>query len=166
MGRIGFEMARRANGFEMPILYSANRPNSEAEADFHAKRVDLDMLLAESDFVSVHTPLNESTLHLISTRELALMKPTAILINTSRGPVVDQRALVDALQKRVIAGAGLDVYEQEPLPMGDPLLSLPNVVLLPHIASASITTRTRMAVLAAENLVAGIQGRSLPNPVK
>lgn len=165
MGRIGFEMARRAHGFEMPILYSANRPHPEAETLFHAKHVDLDRLLCESDFVSIHTPLNESTRHLISARELRLMKPAAMLINTSRGPVIDQIALVDALKNGVIAGAGLDVYEQEPLPLSDPLLTLPNVVLLPHIGSASIATRTRMAVLAAENLVAGIKGQPLPNPI-
>ncbi|HZT41063.1 MAG TPA: D-glycerate dehydrogenase [Chthonomonadaceae bacterium] len=164
MGRIGYEMARRGRGFEMPILYTGS-PNPAAERDFDARRVDLDTLLSESDFVSLHTPLTSETKHLIGTAQLARMKPTAILINTARGPVVDQAALVTALQAGLIAGAGLDVYEIEPLPPDDPLLHLENVVLLPHIGSASVATRTKMAVLAAENLVAGLQGRPLPHPV-
>ncbi len=165
MGSIGFEMARRAHGFEMEILYASTRQNSDAENHFGAKLVDLDTLLSSSDFVSLHTPLNATTRNLIGRRELALMKRTAILINSSRGPVIDQSALIKALEKGKLAGAGLDVFEQEPLPLSDPLLTLPNVVLLPHIGSASIATRTRMAVLAAENLVAGIQGKPLPNPI-
>lgn len=164
MGRIGYEMARRGRGFEMPILY-AGSPNTAAERDFDARRVDLDTLLAESDFVSLHTPLTPETRHLIGAAQLARMKPTAILINTARGPVVDQVALVAALEAGQIAGAGLDVFEIEPLPLDDPLLRLNNVVLLPHIGSASIATRTKMAVLAAENLVAGLQGHPLPHPV-
>ena len=165
MGRIGSEVARRARGFEMTVLYTGNRRHETAERDFGARYVDLGTLLAESDFVSLHTPLIQGTHHLIGAAQLARMKSTAILINTARGPVVDQAALVAALRQGQIAGAGLDVYEVEPLPMDDPLLSLPNVVLLPHIGSASIATRTKMAVLAAVNLVAGLEGRPLPHLV-
>jgi glyoxylate reductase len=165
MGRIGYEMARRAHGFDMRLLYSSPNRSEEAERDFGARRVDLDTLLAESDFVSLHTPLNAATRHLIGAAQLARMKPTAVLINTARGPVVDQAALADALRDRRLAAAGLDVFEAEPLPLDDPLLTLDNVVLLPHIGSASIATRTKMAVLAAENLVAGLEGRPLPHPV-
>jgi glyoxylate reductase len=166
MGRIGAEMARRAHGFEMHILYHSRSRHADVERDFGARWVEMDALLADSDFVSLHTPLTLDTRHLIGARELARMKPSAMLINTARGPVVDQAALVNALRTRQIAAAGLDVFEQEPLPSDDPLLQLDNVTLLPHIGSASVTTRTRMAVLAAENLVAGVQGRSLPYPVR
>lgn len=168
MGRIGFEMARRASGFQMEILYTSRRRNEAAEQMFGARMARLDTLLAESDFVSLHTPLNAETRHLIGAAELGRMKPTAILINTARGGVVDQAALAEALREGRIGAAGLDVFETEPLPLDSPLLGLDNVVLLPHIGSASIATRTRMAVLAAENLVAGLEGRPLPhcvNPV-
>ncbi len=165
MGRIGYEMARRAHGFAMTILYAGNHSNPEADSAFQARYVPMEEVLAKSDFVSIHTPLNESTRHLISTRELRQMKPTAILVNTSRGPVVDQRALAEALKNGVIAGAGLDVFETEPLPLSDPLLTLKNVVLLPHIGSASIATRTRMAVIAARNLIAGLRGEPLPHSI-
>ena len=165
MGRIGYEMARRAHGFQMNILYYSRSVHADAEQDFGAKRVDLNTLLTQSDFVSLHAPLTSETRHLIGATELARMKPSAMLINTARGPVVHHAALVNALQNKQIAGAGLDVFDAEPLPLDDPLLALDNVVLLPHIGSASIATRTRMAVLAAENLVAGIQGRALPHAV-
>jgi glyoxylate reductase len=166
LGRIGFEMARRAHGFEMPILYHNRTSNPEAEQSFGARKVDLDTLLAESDFISIHTPLTPETKHIIGAAEFAKMKPTAIFINTARGPVVDQAALAEALKNRTIAAAGIDVFEKEPLPVDDPLLQLDNAVLLPHIGSASVATRTKMAVLAAENLVAGLQGKPLPHPVK
>ncbi len=165
MGRIGYEMARRASGFQMNILYTDQRPNEHAERDFGARRVDLPELLQQSDFVTLHTPLLPETTGLIGARELAMMKRTAILINTSRGPVVDQKALYEALRDGVIAAAGLDVFEVEPLPLDDPLVTLDNVVLLPHIGSASIATRTRMAVIAADNLIAGLKGEPLPCPV-
>jgi glyoxylate reductase len=165
LGRIGFEMARRARGFEMEILYAGRSRHAEAEKLFGARRVPMQALLHDSDFVSVHLPLTPQTRHLIGDEQLRRMKRTAILINTARGPVVDQRALVQALKEKRIAGAGIDVFEIEPLPVDDPLLSLDNVVLLPHIGSASIETRTKMAVLAAENLVAGLQGRPLPHAV-
>jgi lactate dehydrogenase-like 2-hydroxyacid dehydrogenase len=165
MGRIGYEMARRATGFQMKLLYQSRSRHKDAERDFGAERVSLDELLARSDFVSLHMPLSAETRHMIGAAELAKMKPTAILINTARGAVLDQAALVAALREGRIAAAGLDVFEIEPLPANDPLLSLDNVVLLPHIGSASIPTRTKMAVLAAENLVAGLRGEPLPHPV-
>lgn len=165
MGRIGYEVAKRARGFDMRVLYSDLRAHEPAERDLGAERLALDEVLKQSDFVTVHTPLLPETRHLLGAREFALMKPTAILINTSRGPVVDQAALVQALRDGTIRAAGLDVFEVEPLPMDDPLLTLDNVVLLPHIGSASVETRTKMAVLAAQNLVAGLRGDPLPNPV-
>jgi glyoxylate reductase len=165
LGRIGYEVARRARGFDMRILYTNRTPNEAAERDLGAVRVDLDTLLAESDFVSVHTPLTPETRHLIGAPELAKMKPSAVFVNTARGPVVDQRALYEALRDRAIAAAGIDVFEAEPLPVDDPLLTLDNAVLVPHIGSASIATRTKMAVLAARNLAAGLRGDALPHPV-
>jgi len=165
LGRIGYEVAKRAKGFDMRVVYANRHPNERAELDFGALRVTMDELLAESDFVSVHSPLTLDTRHLIGAREFARMKPTAIFINTSRGPVVDQKALYDALKNRQILAAGIDVFESEPVPLDDPLLTLNNVVLLPHIGSASIATRTKMAILAAENLAAGLKGEPLPNPL-
>lgn len=165
MGRIGYEVARRAHGFEMSILYTDAQRSEAAERNFGAQLVDMGTLLSQSDFVTLHTPLTPQTRHLIGAQQFARMKPSAVFINTSRGPVVDQAALYEALRRRQIAAAGLDVFEVEPLPLTDPLLQLDNVVLLPHIGSASIATRTRMAVLAAENLVAGLQGLPLPHPV-
>src|SRR2546421_8339153 len=159
MGRIGYEVAKRGRGFDMRIIYKDAVRSERAEADFGAEQMGLNRLLAESDFVSVHTPLLPETRHMMGADQFARMKPGAIFINTSRGPVVDQKALYEALKEGRIAGAGLDVFETEPLPMDDPLLKLDNVVMLPHIASASVPTRTKMAVLAAENLAAGLQGR-------
>lgn len=165
MGRIGLAVARRAHGFGMPILYHDARRNLGAEQDLGATHVDsLDELLARSDFVSLHVPLLAETRHLMNADRLRKMKPTAILINTSRGPVVDEKALADALKQGVIAGAGLDVYEREPA-IEPALLELENAVLLPHIASASVRTRTRMAVRAAENIRAFIEGKPLLDPV-
>ena len=160
-GRIGQAMARRAQGFGMRVLYQdAYVP--EADPDLGATRVDLDTLLAESDFVTLHVPLTEETHHLIGREELAQCKPTAILVNTSRGEVVDPDALYEALRDGQIARAALDVTEPEPLPADHRLLTLPNCIVVPHIASASVATRTRMAVMAAENLLAGLVGKRLP----
>ena len=164
-GRIALAVARRAVGFDMPLLYHGRRPNPEFNA-LGAKLVGLDDLLRQSDFVSIHTPLSPETTHLINRERLALMKPTAYLVNTSRGPVVDEAALVDALQLGRIAGAGLDVYENEPK-MADGLADCPNTVLLPHLGSATQATRSAMARLAAENLVAALRGQKpahLVNP--
>ncbi len=162
-GRIGKILARRASGFEMKVLYyNRHRLSSEEEALYGLSYASMDEVLQQSDFVSIHTPYSNETHHLIGTRELALMKPGAILINTARGPIVDEKALVQALQARGIAGAGLDVFEREP-DIEPGLLAMENVVLLPHIASASLNTRTRMATMASENIVAHAHGQRPPN---
>jgi len=149
----------------MTILYHDARRNEDAERELEATFIaGLDDLLARSDFVSLHVPLLPETRHLMNAERLRKMKRTGILINTSRGPVVDERALADALKQGVIAGAGLDVYEREPA-VEPALLALENVVLLPHIASASERTRTRMAVRAAENILAFLDGKPLLDPV-
>ncbi|HYL44505.1 MAG TPA: D-glycerate dehydrogenase [Ktedonobacteraceae bacterium] len=164
-GRIGKIMAQRASGFEMKVLYyDVYRMTPEDEAKYHMTYMPVDEVLQMSDFVSVHTPYMPSTHHLISERELKLMKPTAILINTARGPIVDEKALVKALQAGTIAGAGLDVFENEPA-VEPELLAMENVVLLPHIASASLQTRTLMATMASDNIVAHAQGKRPPNIV-
>jgi glyoxylate reductase len=165
LGRIGAEVAKRARGFDMRILYSARSRHPEQERELGVEYVPLDELLRRSDFISIHTPLTEETRGLIGERELALMMPTAILINTARGPIVDQRALTAALQARRIGGAGLDVFEEEPISPDDPLLALDNVVVLPHIGSASTATRGKMARMAAENCLAVLEGRRPANPV-
>ena len=164
MGRIGRQIARRASGFEMRVIYYDERRNDQAERELSIVYVPLDRLLAESDIISVHVPLMPSTRHLIDAEALRKMKPSAVLINTSRGPVIDERALAEALRDGVIAAAGLDVYEREPR-VEPLLLELENVVLLPHIASASERTRTRMAVRAAQNILAFLDGKPLLDPV-
>jgi glyoxylate reductase len=165
LGRIGYEMAKRGKGFNMRILYNNKRRQPMVEEELGVQFASLSDLLAESDFVSLHVPLNESTHKLIGEKELSMMKPTSILINTSRGAVLDQLALYEALKSGHIAGAGLDVMEREPIPEDDRLLTLENIVLTPHIGSATVATRTRMAVMAAENLIAGLMGKRLPNLV-
>jgi glyoxylate reductase len=165
-GRIGKAFAKRASGFDMRILAYSPSLTAEDAKQAGATAVDMDTLLRESDFVSVHTPLNASTRHLINKERLAKMKPTALLINTARGGVVDQKALYEALKNGVIGGAALDVTDPEPLPLDDPLLTLPNVTIVPHIGSATINTRNRMASMAAANLIAGVRGEPLPNAVK
>jgi len=163
-GRIGRALARRAGGFSMRVIYSdAVRAPSEVERELKAEYTERDELLRQADFVSLHVPLLPETRGLIGPRELAVMKPSAFLVNTSRGPVVQEAALVTALEKHQIAGAALDVYEREPQ-IGHGLLR-PNVVLAPHMASASVETRTRMAMMAAENTIAFFQGRRPPNLV-
>jgi lactate dehydrogenase-like 2-hydroxyacid dehydrogenase len=165
MGRIGQAMARRASGFDMRVLYyDENSLFPEKEAELKASYASMEQLLMESDFVSLHVPLMPSTRHLISRKELALMKPTAILINTARGPVVDEKALVEALQSKRIFGAGLDVFEAEPA-LAPGLTALDNVVIPPHIASATIDTRTKMATIAAGNIVAFFKGEVPPTIV-
>lgn len=163
-GRIGVAVAERSVGFRMRVLYADVRPNRELERAIGAEHVDMDTLLKESDFISIHVPLMPETRHLIGRRSLAMMKPTAYLINTSRGPVIDEAALAVALRNKVIAGAGLDVFEEEPSVHPD-LLELDNVVLTPHIASGSVDTRTKMAIMAAENVLAALEGRTPPNAV-
>jgi len=164
-GRIGFGVARRAKGFNMKILFYDVIPRPEMEKELGAKSVDLDTLLKESDFVSIHVPLMKETHHLINAEKLKLMKKTAYLINNSRGPVVDEKDLCQALKEGRIAGAGLDVFEQEPTPVDNPLLKLDNVVVAPHISSASYETRSKMAEMVADNLVAFFEGRKPPNLV-
>ena len=163
-GRIGQAVAKRANGFGMRLLVNTE-DGLEALPEFGAEQVSLDKLLKESDFVSAHVPLTEETKHLIGARELGLMKSTAILINTSRGGVVDGRALNEALGDGEILAAGLDVTEPEPIPLEDPLLTLDNCLVVPHIASASVATRTKMAEMAVDNVIAGITGERLPTCV-
>jgi glyoxylate reductase len=162
-GRIGRGVARRAQGFHMRIIYSdAVRAPADVERELGAQFVDRDTLFREADFISIHVPLMPETRHLISTENLNKMKPTAFLINTSRGPVVDEAALAQALENKKIAGAALDVFENEPK-VHPALLPRKDVILTPHIASASVETRTKMAVMAAENLVAFFAGRRPPN---
>lgn len=164
-GRIGYAMAKRAKGFDMKILFYDVIPRPEMEKDFGAKKVELDTLLRESDFVTIHVPLTKETRHLIGMEKLKLMKKTAYLINNSRGPVLDEKALYDALKANRIAGVGLDVFEQEPTPLDNPLLKLDNVVVAPHISSASLETRSRMSEMVAGNLVAFFEGKKPPNLV-
>jgi glyoxylate reductase len=149
-GRIGKAVAARAAGFEMNVVTTADRP--------------LDAILAEADFVTLHCPLTPQTRHLIDAQALNKMKPTAILINTARGPIVEQRALAAALKNGSIAGAALDVTDPEPLPQDDPLRRAPNLLVVPHIGSATHTARTRMAELAVDNLLAGLAGEPMPHP--
>ena len=159
MGRIGSAVARRAHhGFGMPILYHNTRPNAEAERELGARYVSRDELLAQSDFVCLMLPLTPQTERMIGAREFGVMKRSAIFINASRGRIVDEAAMITALQERTIHGAGLDVFEVEPLPADSPLLKLSNVVALPHIGSATHETRQAMAELAVANLVAGLRG--------
>jgi glyoxylate reductase len=161
-GRIGQAVARRARAFSMPVLYhSRTRADASVEGALGVEYRDLDDLMGEADFVTLHTPLKPSTRHLIDKRRLSLMKPSAILVNASRGPVVDEAALVEALRTGRIWAAGLDVYEREP-EVHPGLLELENVVLIPHLGSATVETRTAMASLAAENLLAALEGRRPP----
>jgi glyoxylate reductase len=163
VGRIGRGVAHRAKGFNMRVLYYDPHPlPPDAEQELGAARVDMGRLLAESDFVSVHVPLTQETHHLLSTPQFGQMKRTAILINTSRGPVVDEAALVEALNAKKIAGAGLDVYEREPA-VHPGLIPMPNVVLAPHIASATVSTRSEMSAMAARNMATGVRGGRPPN---
>lgn len=166
LGRIGGAVARRAAlGFNMRVLYTNRSANGQAERDYGARRVELAELLAASDFVCLQVPLTPETRHLIGAAEFRQMKRSAIFINASRGATVDEAALIDALRAGTIHGAGLDVFEEEPLPATSPLLALPNVVALPHIGSATHETRHAMARCAAENLVAALAGTLAVNVV-
>ena len=165
LGRIGQRVARRARGFGMRVLYcDAARAATEVERELGVEWAEKERLLRESDFVSLHVPLLPETRHWMGSAEFELMKPTAYLVNASRGPVVDEAALAEALEQKKFAGAALDVFEQEPK-IHPKLLALPNVLLAPHIASASVETRTRMAMVAAENVVAVLSGQRPPNLV-
>ncbi|GAB2542542.1 2-hydroxyacid dehydrogenase [Gracilibacillus alcaliphilus] len=162
MGRIGTAVARRALGFNMNIIFHNRNKNLRSVEDLHAAYVSLETLLREADFVCVMVPYTKHTHHLIAERELKMMKRTSILINTSRGGVVDEHALYQVLKEHNIFGAGLDVFAQEPINASHPLVSLPNVVALPHIGSASVQTRHKMAELAAENLICVLEKRQPP----
>ncbi|MBE0520074.1 D-glycerate dehydrogenase [Candidatus Bathyarchaeota archaeon] len=164
-GRIGSSVAKRAKGFNMKILYYDVVSRPELEKELGAKNVDLDTLFKESDFISVHVPLTKQTYHMINEEKLRLMKKTAYLINNSRGSVIDEKALYRALKEEWIAGAGLDVFEREPTQLNNPLLMLDNVVVAPHISSSSHETRSRMAEMVAENLMAFFEGTIPPNLV-
>jgi glyoxylate reductase len=164
-GRIGSAVARRAFGFDMRLLYHNRHPNPALEAQTGAQYRPLDNLLRESDFVVVALPLTPETRGLFGAREFALMKPTAVFVNVARGPIVKELELVAALQAGRPWAAGLDVFEREPIGPDHPLLALPNVVAVPHIGSASLATRTRMATTAAANLLAALTGQPIPNPV-
>jgi glyoxylate reductase len=164
-GRIGREVARRAAGFNMTVLYHDHTRHTQAEATFGARYVGKEALLQQSDFVSLHLPLSAETYHYIGPNELKLMKPSAILINSARGPIVDQAALLNALKKGGIAGAGLDVTDPEPTRADHPLLALPQVTVLPHIGSATRRTRAKMAQRAAQNLIQALDGRPMSSCV-
>ncbi len=166
LGRIGAAFARMLGGFGCRILYTGPKEKPEAARAVNATFAPMDALLQESDFVAVHCPLNEQTRALFSTEAFGKMKASSVLINTSRGGVVDQDALYRALVQGEIAAAGLDVTDPEPLPADHPLVSLENCVILPHIGSATVATRTKMAVMTTENLLAGVEGRPLPNQVE
>jgi glyoxylate reductase len=163
-GRIGMRTAQMACGFDMPIIYTSRHPKPDFERMCGAKRMALPELLQQSDFVSIHAPLTPETRHMIGRAQLAMMKPTAFLINTSRGPLVDEEALLEALKNNRIAGCGLDVYENEPR-LTPGLAEMPNAVLLPHVGSATLKTRSKMAVMAAENLIAALSGVRPPHCV-
>jgi glyoxylate reductase len=166
LGRIGTAIARRARGFAMRLLYhNRTRVDAALERELDARYVSLEDLLRQSDFVMISVALTRETRHLIGEKELGLMKPTAVLVNIARGAIVDQRALYRALVDRKIWGAGLDVFEVEPVPMDEPLLKLDNVVIPPHLASATVATRTKMATMAVENCLAGVSGKVPPNVV-
>lgn len=165
LGEIGEAMARRAQGFKMRVLYNSRTRKPALEADLGLEYRSLEDLLRESDFVSLHCPLTPETRGLLGAAEFATMKPTATLINTARGGVIDQDALVEALRAKAIRGAALDVTDPEPLPLDHPLYSFENVVITPHIASGSLATRSKMADMAAENIVAVLAGREPINPV-
>ena len=161
-GRIGQAVARRATGFGMQIVYTGGSRAADVAEELGAEPVTFDDLLEMSDFVSVHVPLNDQTKHIIGTRELSIMKPTAILVNTSRGGTIDSEALYYALRHGEILSAALDVTDPEPIPMDSPLLTLENCLIVPHIASASWGTREQMGMMAAQNLLAGLRGEQLP----
>ncbi len=163
LGRIGEAVARRLHGgWRMRVLYTARQPKPQLEQELGARQVELDELLRSSDFVSLHVPLTDQTRHLIDAAALSSMKPSAVLVNTARGEVIDQAALVEALSSRKLFAAGLDVCTPEPLPPNDPLLQLDNCLILPHIGSATIQARDAMAVRAARNILAGVRGEPLP----
>jgi glyoxylate reductase len=163
MGRIGYALAKRCRGgWDMKVLYHDVYRNEKAEKELGARQVDLDSLLRQSDFISLHADLNDKTRGMIGAAQFQKMKRTAVLVNTARGPLIDSKALYAALKSGTLFAAGLDVTDPEPLAANDPLLTLPNVVIAPHIASATVGARNAMAEICADNLIAGLSGRKLP----
>ncbi|MDH5449219.1 MAG: glyoxylate reductase [Candidatus Bathyarchaeota archaeon] len=165
LGRIGCAIAKRAKGFDMKALYYDIIRRPDFEKEYNMQFTDIDLLFQKADFITINAPLTKETYHLVDEKKLKMMKKTAYLINNARGPIVDEKALFKALKEGWIAGAGLDVFEQEPTPMQNPLLKFNNVVVAPHISSASYETRSRMAEMVAENLVAFFEGKTPPNLV-
>lgn len=165
LGRIGLAIAKRAKGFDMKVLYYDVIRRQDYEKEYGIEFTEMDQLFKTADFVTINTPLTKETTHLVDEKKLKSMKKTAIIVNNARGPIVDEKALYRALKEGWIAGAGLDVFEQEPTPLTNPLLKLDNVVVAPHISSASYETRARMAEMVAENLIAYFDGRTPPNLV-
>jgi glyoxylate reductase len=165
LGRIGCAIALRAKGFNMKVLYNDVVRRPDFEKEYSIEFVEMDHLFKNADFITVNVPLMKETFHLVNEQKLKMMKKTAYIINNARGPVVDEKALFKALKEGWIAGAGLDVFEQEPTPMDNPLLKLDNLVVAPHISSASFETRARMAEMVADNLIAFFAGKTPPNLV-
>ena len=165
LGRIGYQVAKRALGFDMEVIYHNRHRHADAENDLGARYVSLDELLSTADFVTLNVPLTDATRGLISSRELRLMKPTAVLVNVARGPVVDQDALLETMRARRIHCAALDVTDPEPLPRDHELLRMDNVVVLPHLGSATVKTRDDMARMSVDNLLAGLEGREVPHRI-
>ena len=162
LGRIGYQVARRATGFDMEVIYHNRSPNRRAEEELGARYVSLDELVSTADFVTLTMPLTDETRGMIGRRELGLMKPTAVLVNAARGGVLDHEALLEALRERRIHAAALDVTEPEPLPRDHPLLAMENVIIMPHLGSATVQTRDAMARMSVKNLMAGLEGREVP----
>ncbi len=162
LGRIGYQVARRASGFDMEVIYHNRAPNRRAEEELGARYVSLDELVSTADFVTLTMPLTDETRGMIGRRELGLMKPTAVLVNAARGGVLDHEALLEALRERRIHAAALDVTEPEPLPRDHPLLTMENVIVMPHLGSATVQTRDAMARMSVKNLMAGLEGREVP----
>ena len=162
LGRIGYQVARRASGFDMEVIYHNRGPNRRAEEELGARYVSLDELVSTADFVTLTMPLTDETRGMIGRRELGLMKPTAVLVNAARGGVLDHEALLEALRERRIYAAALDVTEPEPLPRDHPLLAMENVIIMPHLGSATVQTRDAMARMSVKNLMAGLEGREVP----
>ena len=165
LGNIGYQVARRAQGFDMTVLYHNRSRNRKAEADLGARYVALDELLAQSDFVALNMPLTDQTRGMIGARELGLMKESAVLVNAARGAVIDHDALLDTMRAGRLHCAAVDVTEPEPLPRDHPLLALDNVIVIPHLGSATEQTRQAMSALSVRNLLAGLEGRELPNRI-
>jgi len=165
LGRIGCAIAKRAKGFDMKVLYYDVIRRPDFEKEYGIQFTDINLLFQKADFITINAPLTKETYHLVDEKKLKMMKKTAYLINNARGPIIDEKALYKALKEGWIAGAALDVFEQEPMPMENPLLKLDNVVVAPHISSASYETRSKMAEMVAENLVAFFEGRTPPNLV-